>query len=368
MKKIVIIGAGFAGLSALNLLRGKKDIEITLIDNKETSDFLPLLPDCIGRGINPDNLKLDISKATSRLIKEEVRKIDLNKKEVITRNQILSYDYLIIASGSETNFYGNEFIHQNAYKLDGVEDARRIIEAIRNKQFDNYVVVGGGYTGVEVATNLKIFLNKASRKARVVIVERAPAILGVLPEWMKKYVEVNLIRMGIEVLTVSGVEKIEGERIYLTGGNTLDNAFVVWAAGVKAAQFIQDLKVEKNPQGRIKVDEYLRLNESCFVVGDTAYVAYQNNFLRMAVQFAIMEGGVAAKNILKSIKGSSLIKYKPIDLGYVIPMANNRSCGQVFGVNLKGFLPTMLHFMMCIYRSYGIKNKLGIIGDLIKGR
>ena len=76
---------------------------------------------------------------------------------------------------------------------------------------------------------------------------------------------------------------------------------------------------------------------------------------------------IAAKNILKSIKGAVLIKYKPIDLGFVIPMANNRSCGQVFGINLKGFVPTILHFMMCIYRSYGIKNKLGIIGDLIKG-
>jgi len=363
MKKVVIIGAGFAGISALHVLRDRIDIEVTLIDNKETSDFLPLLPDCIGRGINPENLIYNIAKATSKFIKEEVAAVDLEKKQVATKSGSFDYDYLIIASGSETNFYDNENIRQNAYKLDSVEDVKRIINVLKEDNFDNYIIVGAGYTGIEVATNLR----RTKPNAKIIVVERAPGILGQLPEWMKKYVAGNLAKLKIDVFTETTIERIEDKKVYLSGNRIFDNTFVVWAAGVKTAAFIQDLKTEKNPQGRIKVDEYLRLNESCFVAGDTAYVAYQNNFLRMAVQFAIMEGEVAARNILRSIKGVNLIKYKPIDLGYVIPMANNRSCGQVFGINLKGFVPTILHFIMCIYRSQEIKNKLGIVGDLIKG-
>lgn len=363
MKKIIIIGAGFAGLSASCVLRGKKDIEVTLIDNKETSDFLPLLPDCIGRGINPENLKFDINKAARRFIKEEVVAVDLDRRQVVTKAQALDYDYLIIASGSETNFYGNENIRQNAYKLDGAEDIKRIVAILKDNNFTNYIIAGAGYTGIEVATNLRI--NKPN--AKIIIAERAASILGPLPEWMKRYVADNLARLKIDVLTETTIDKIEDKKAYFSGNRVFDNSIVIWAAGVKTSAFIQNLKIEKNAQGRIKVDEHLRLNESCFVAGDTTYFAYRDNFLRMAVQFAIMEGEVAAKNILRSIKGANLIKYKPVDLGFVIPMANNRSCGQVFGINLKGFVPTILHFMMCIYRSQGVKNKLGIIGDLIKG-
>jgi len=362
MKKVIIIGAGFAGLSAGNILRRKKDIAITLIDSRETSDFLPLLPDCIGRKINPEYLAYDINKTGFKFIKEEVVSVDLEKKQVVIQSQSLGFDYLIIASGSETNFYGNENIRQNAYKLNGVKDVRGIINALEENNFDNYIIAGAGYTGIEVATNLR----RNKPQAKIIIIERAPGILGLVQKWMQEYVARNLAKLKIDVLTQTTIDRIEDKKVYLSGNKVFENALVVWAAGVKTAAFVQNIKAAKNPQGRLKVDECLRINDNCFVVGDAAYFAWQNNFLRMAVQFAIVEGRLAAKNILRSIKGSSLIKYKPIDLGYIIPMANNRSCGRVLGINLKGRLQTLLHFMMCIYRSYGIKNKLGIIGNLIK--
>ena len=87
----------------------------------------------------------------------------------------------------------------------------------------------------------------------------------------------------------------------------------------------------------------------------------------MAVQFSITEGDRAAVNIIRSIKNLSLKKFKPLDLGYIIPMANNRSCGRVFGLNVKGIFSTLLHFVMCIYRSQGLKNKLGFINNLLTG-
>lgn len=128
-----------------------------------------------------------------------------------------------------------------------------------------------------------------------------------------------------------------------------------------------DINVEKNSQGRIKIDEYLRLRNNCFVAGDSSYIVSRQGALRMSVQFAIYQGLTAASNIVKHFNGRRMDKYKFVDLGYIIPMANNKSCGKVFGINVTGYIATMMHLIMCIYRAYSFKNKMGIIKQLFKG-
>ncbi len=374
MKKIVIIGGGFAGLASLFRLshHGKKfDLEVTLVSDREEVNFLPMLPDCFGRGVKARHLLFDLAgldtKKHFNFIKDRVIAVDLEKKEVTTSRLSLNYDFLIISSGTETNFYGNNTAREHSFKLDSVEDAAFLFSALEKNNYDAYLVAGGGYTGIEVATNLRVYLNKRKIERKIIIIERAPAILGPLPEWLKNYVARNLKKLDIEVLVNSGIENIETEGIRLVDGRTFNHPMLIWAAGVRTADFIQNLKVEKNPQGRIKVDEYLRVNDSCFAAGDTAYFFYKHNFLRMAVQFAIAQGTSSAKNIIRSLSGIKLTRYKPADLGLILPMANNQACGRVLGINMRGFLPIFFHYLMCIYRSYGFKNKLGIIKDLLTG-
>jgi NADH dehydrogenase len=371
-KKVIIIGGGFAGLACLfRLARHNKILDITLIDKAGEFNFLPLLPDTLGRGIHPGHLTCSLENITSKLgvrfLCAAVGAVDLEKKQITAGAAALDYDYLVIACGSETNFYGNEQIRKNAFKLDDARDAMQIRAGLADDKFDGYVVSGGGYTGIEVATNLRLYLQKKAKNKRVVIVERAPSILGPLPEWIKAYVADNLRALGIECFTNTVIERVEGRTIYLQGAGQLDNVMLIWAAGVRTADFIQNLKVEKNPQGRIKVDAYLRLDEHCYVVGDAACVLYENTFLRMAVQFAIMQVRCAARNIMRNIQGRKPLKYKPQDLGYIIPMANNRACGKIFGMDMRGWLPIFLHYCMCIYRSCGMRNRWGIIKDLIGG-
>ena len=372
MKKVVIIGAGFAGLSSLSMLLSHckyLDLSITLINDKDFSSFLPVLPDCIGRGIKPENLVYDLRPLSGRsninFVKDRVLAVNLTNQQIRTTVSELSYDFLIIASGSETNFYGNTQIKEHAFKLDDADDANLIIKALNNKSYENYLIAGGGYSGVEAATNLSRYFKKRGLNKRIIIVERAPSVLGPLPSWMKEYVLANLKRLGVDILTNSGVDSINDNRVVLSGGKIFDNSMLIWAAGVRAADFIQNLNVKKNPQGRIIVDDYLRVNDNCFAAGDTAYFNYKNNFLRMAIQFAIKQGACAGLNIVKKIEGGELIKYKPVDLGYIIPMANNRSCGVILGINMKGFFPTVMHYFMCIYRSRNFKSRIGILGDLI---
>ncbi len=197
--------------------------------------------------------------------------------------------------------------------------------------------------------------------------ERAPSILGPLPPWMKDYVRENLDQLHIEVLTDTVIEKIEEGGFTISSGQHFPNAMLIWAAGVKTADFLQNLNCEKNPQGRVKVDVHLRLMENCFVIGDASYFQHQNLYLRMAVQFAIAQGRLATLNIIRDISGQPLRPFFPKDLGYLIPMANNRCCGNVLGRDMKGKSVMALHYLMSVTRAYGFRNKWGILKTLITG-
>ncbi|MFH0827203.1 MAG: FAD-dependent oxidoreductase [Candidatus Omnitrophota bacterium] len=372
MKKVLIIGCGYAGVLAAWRLSGhRKTVSVTVIDRSRYFNFLPLLPDTIGRKISPSHLAYPINALSSiygfTFVNEEAKFLDLDKSLVMTSQKNISYDYLIIASGSETNFYGNEQIKKFAYKLDDAVDASKIGTDLGAKEFDAFVIGGGGYTGVEIATNLRVFLDRRGQKKRIVIVERAPSILGPLPPWMKDYVQKNLSRLNIEILTNTVIEKIEERSLAISGGQQLDNAMLIWAAGVKTADFLQNLNCEKNPQGRVKVDAHLKLKDNCFVIGDASYFQHQDLYLRMAVQFAIAQGSTVASNIIRHISSLPLRPFTPKDLGYLIPMANNRSCGNVLGRDIKGKSAIALHYLMCVYRAYGFKNKCGILKTLITG-
>ncbi len=371
-KKVVIIGCGFAGAFASRYLsRFDKDTEITVIDKKKGFDFLPMLPDILGRNIPAEFLSYPIKLLSEEwgfcFLNEEAKSVDTQQNSVLTSKRRLDYDYLIISGGSETNFYGNNEIKKYAYKLDDVADAKIILGAMKEKGFDSILISGGGYTGVEVATSLRAYLNKRNLKKRITIIERGPSILSSLPEWIKGHVHNNLKELEIEVLTNTVLDKIDAMAVSLSSGDSFNNAMLVWVAGVRTPDFVQSLNVQKNPQGRIRVDEYLRLKDNCFVAGDCVYVEYKGSFLRMAVQFSIYQALSAAANIIKSIRSQEPVKYAPVDLGYIIPMANNKSCGAVMGLNVTGMNATMMHFIMCVYRSFGFKNKSGIIKSLITG-
>lgn len=372
MNRIVIIGAGFSGISCLATLKKHgQGQEIIIIDKSKFFNFLPVLPDVIGRSIDPGHLTYDLSglKAGNnfRFINDEVKEVLAEDRQVITSSETIGFDYLAVCSGSETNFYNNEEARKLAFKLDNASDAGKIIGALTKNNFSNFLISGGGYTGVEVATNIRRYLNKKRKGGRVVIIERSPSILGPLPDWMKDYVSMNLRGLDIECVTNVTVQSVTERNVVISNGAHFDDAMLIWAAGVRTADFIQKLTLGKNPQGRIKVGADLTFAPGCFAGGDAALFPCAGGYLRMAVQFAIAQGRVIAANIINSIKARKMSIYKPLDLGYIIPMANNRACGNILGRDILGPIPVIMHYFMCVYRSYGLKNKLGLLGDLLKG-
>lgn len=369
--KVVIIGCGFGGLSALRYLgHYRRELDLTVIDRGLDFSFLPGLPDIIGRDVDPAALSCpirDLARACgASFVKAEVTQVDTALKKVVTEKGEHQYDYLVIAAGSRTTFFGNDAFAAYARTLDSVDEARQLRFLLETKGFDSFVVAGGGYTGIEIATSISRYLKRRGRAGRVLIVEKGQDILGPLPQWMKEHVRGNLQEMQVSVITNTSVGQVEGKQVRLSTGELFDNALLIWAAGVKTPAFLQGVPGERSSQGRIKVDAFLRVNSSCFIIGDCAQVFYHDTYLRMAIQFALAQGASAAANIIRSIEQRPLSPYRPVDLGFVIPLANNDSCGRILGMNMRGVLPTFLHYFMCIYRSVGWGNRFGYMRGLLR--
>ena len=385
-KNIVILGSGFAGASALRRLArykntlDSKGCETIIVDEKEHFEFIPMLPDLIGGWVKPDRLKWPIRELAARLgcrfIKGRIEKLDIDKRTIELDKDTINYDYLIISTGSCTNFFNNQDAQTHSLKIDNVDDALKIREKLL-KSAEGYsevsvVVVGGGYTGIEVATNIMWLFRGLKARCRVVIMEKSPEILMMLPEWIRQEVRAELEDLGIEIVCGDSIRSYDGENGLCESGRSLKAHLFIWTAGVKAAPYLDTFKADKE-KTRIKVVPNLKIKDpgydNIFAAGDSAGFAdaKTGENIRMAVMFSMGQGKIAAENVARSILKMPLVEYRVADLGYLIPMAHGKAPGIVFGRSVHGSLGYLLHYCMCVYRSER-RNQANIIKDLISRR
>lgn len=377
MGDIVIIGGGFAGLEAARVFaRNRKrlgDRRVILIDAKSTSDFLPVLPDVAASFIPKEHAALDLESYLERLNvnfeNNEVARIDTQAREVILKGGgVLSFEYLVLACGTVTNFYGQEDVRRRALKLDSADDALVLLNTVTTYPAKKILIVGGGYTGVEVASSLAMYFRRRKiKKYSIHLIERGEDILGVLPEWVRDYCRVNLCALRVDIHTGVSIKEIADQRLTLSSGMEFDDYLLIWTAGVQTPSLVSSLNAEKDAQGRLLVDPYLRFADVCFAAGDAAAFRHGNRALRMAVQFSLAEGALAARNILRLVAGKKkLCRYRPLDLGLLVPMANKKAAGRVLFVRTWGIAGWIMHFIMCAWRSLGANNRMGICCDASK--
>jgi NADH dehydrogenase len=173
--------------------------------------------------------------------------------------------------------------------------------------------------------------------------------------------------MNIEAFTETKMDAIDGATVILSNGVVFENAVPIWSAGVKAGQFLESIDEDQAAQGRLPVGSDLCVKGNVFAAGDAAGFMNKGKPLRMAVQFSIIEGRHAAKNILRNIRGLPTKPYRPVDLGFIVPMANWQSCGFVLGAGVRGRLCSLLHYLLCVYRSQSLVLKGNVLKELAKG-
>ncbi len=379
MGDILIIGAGFAGLEAAHYFaknRSKMGFrQVILIDVKATSDFLPILPDVAGGCVSAENAAVGLDAYLGKLKinfqQDEVIEVDIKQKEVLLKSgRSLSYEYLLLAPGVAAHYDGFQDLKRKAFELKTVEDASRLMKVLEDDPNKTVLVVGGGYTGVEIAASLAFFLKRRGfRKNNIHLIEKGEDILGSLPLWVQEYCRMSLCAHRVSIHCSSSIKEATDEYVRLSNGIELRNYLFVWVAGVIAPSFTGSLDAKRDTQGRLFVDEHMGIGNGCYAAGDLACFQHRGKTLRMAAQFSIAEAQVAAKNILRSIIGKKLLKYRPCDFGFLVPLANRKACGKVLFFRVSGLIGWFLHYCICILHSFTLKNRIGLFGDIfLKGR
>jgi NADH:quinone reductase (non-electrogenic) len=370
MKRVIIAGGGFAGLSAAKPLgryiRNAHDAEIIIFDKNDYSAMIPSLPDIAGGRLRPGTLKVKIRKQLPRGVEfrqEEIQKIDLDARTVTTHFAEYHYDYLIFCPGSVTNFFGFDQQLDRVFVLDSLEGALSLKEEfdayLKNCESCTLVISGAGFTGIEAACCLAARARKKSRPLSVFLVEKSDRVLGNLAEQVSRYVDSLISKLEFNTIRSSSIKTFEGSTITLETGEVFKDAFFVWTSGSKRKIENVSGKFSALPDGRLMVNKCLQLpeHENVFVAGDGAAIASRNGYRRKGVAFSVGSGRRASRNVVRSIEDRRLRAYRPIDIGWQIPLYPS-GIGNLLGVTVKGRLALSFHYFACAIRIHSLTSRI----------
>jgi len=387
---VVIIGAGFGGLRAARTLR-KAPVQITLLDRKNYHLFQPLLYQVATAGVSPEEIAHPV-RAIFRRQKNltfqlaNVTGIDFDQRQIHSTEGSLAYDYLILAVGSESNYFGLDSVKTHGLGMKDIDEAI----AIRNqvlRMFElathetdpeirrtllTFVVVGGGPTGVESAGALSELIRLVLIKdypqlnikdVRVLLLEASDRLLTGLPEDLQEFTAQTLWKKYVEVRFGATVTDFNGERVLLKSGELIPSHTLIWAAGVRAASIVTKLDAELARQGRVIVAPTLQLpqHDRVFVIGDAAYLEDQGKPLPMVAPVAIQQAEVAAKNVISLLNEVPLKEFQYKDPGELATIGRNQAVARLGRLKFRGVFAWLVWLFVHLMQLVGFRNRLVVL-------
>lgn len=330
---IVIVGGGFGGLEAAFSLRNllRSPIEITLIDRLGYHSFIPSIHEIIAGKIRPEAIRIPLAvvlkPAGINFIQDEILSVDPGKREVIARDSTLHYDYLVLSSGAENNFYGVPGVEELSYRFRTPGDAERIradLEALLadpGRRF-SIVLAGGGTEGVEVAGELIDAIKDhgseddlASGRISVELVESREHLLPGFPLKAREFVDDYLSRRGVKLIFGSPIAEARKDRVILASGKEREMSMLLWTGGIQPTRLIRDLPLSKDSTGWLKVTDrlYSPDDERVYGIGDAITIHKSGKPVPMPrlAYLATEQARIASLNISSSISGRDLVPYEP---------------------------------------------------------
>jgi len=387
--RVVIIGGGFAGLAAAKGLRNQ-ELQVVLIDKHNYHTFQPLLYQVATGGLEPDSIAFPLRKVMKDLPNfyfrlAEVLNIDTEKRKIHTNIGKLKYNYLIIATGSKTNFFGNNNIEKYSMAMKNVPQSlnlRSLIienfeDALLTNNYEkrhalmNFVIVGGGPTGVELAGALaemkkgilpKDYPDLDIRQMQINLVQGGSRLLKTMSNKASEKAEDFLVNLGVNIWKDVHVKDYDGDLVLTTTDLTFNAATLIWAAGV-TGEIIDGLKpacvIER--AGRIRVDKFNKLqnSENIFAIGDVACMS--NDELQrghpMMAQPAIQQGKHVAKNILALIDKKGLTPFQYKDKGSMATIGRNKAVVDLKNAKFQGVFAWFVWMFVHLFSLIGFRNK-----------
>ena len=388
--RVVVIGGGFGGLNAaLHVAKG--DVQVLLLDRKNHHTFQPLLYQVALAALSPADIAAPIRRAVQRKKNVEVLignavGFDLERRLVrLEEGDTVPYDYLVVATGATHSYFGHEEWAQLAPGLKSVEDAteirRRILLAFELAEREsllegqqcplNFVVIGAGPTGVELAGAIaEIAMHVLStdfraidpRRARVILLEGGPRVLPTYTEDLSASAQKQLEKLGVEVRTNTRVTNVEPGVVYV-GEQRIDAAVTLWAAGVKASPLGAALGVPTDRTGRVIVDDRLGVpgHPEVFVIGDLAHFEQDGAAVPGVAPVAIQMGQYAAKEIVRRASGQAGKPFRYWDKGSMATIGRSKGIAQIGKIHLSGFLAWSAWLLIHLIYLIGYRNRFFVL-------
>ena len=395
MLNVVVIGGGFGGLKFLQRARSSK-IQFTLIDKQNHHLFQPLLYQVATAVLSPANIAFPIRRMFKnfknvKVILDEATDINREDKTVtISSGEKIKYDQLVVSTGSRHSYFGNDGWSEYSNGLKGINDALQIRERLlrafekaenekniekRNKYL-NFVVVGGGPTGVEMAGSIaeiayknmkEEFRNFKSSDANVYLIEATEKILPMYSDRLSGKAEKYLIDFGVQVRTNEKVIKIENDLV-VTDKESIETDNVIWAAGNEASPIIKKLNTKTDSEGRAIVDPDCSIKEdgNVFVIGDAAHYKNKNNSTLPGIApVAIQQGKYLAKIIKNKTLKQDRKPFKYYDKGMMATVGRYKAIGKIGNIEISGFIAWLFWSAIHILYLIGYRSKILVVIEWI---
>jgi NADH dehydrogenase len=387
---VVIVGGGFGGLAAARALAGRP-ARVTLLDRRNHHLFQPLLYQVAAAALNPSDIAVPLRSILRRALNvtvllAAVERVDLANRRLALDRGELGWDALILATGASHSYFGHDDWEVLAPGLKTLEDAleirRRVLLAYEAAEREsdgaeqrallNFVVVGGGPTGVELAGALaeiaRLTIARDFRlidptRARVVLLEAGPRILPAFPDSLSRRAEAALERIGVEVRTGAAVTRVTADAVWI-GGQQLRARTVLWAAGVAAAPLARTLGVPLDRAGRVLVEPDLSIpaHPEAFAVGDACAFTHQTGApLPGLAPVAMQQGRAAAENALRRLRGEPTRAFRYRDRGSMATIGRAAAVACVGPLRLSGLVAWLAWLFVHILYLIGFRNRLLVL-------
>jgi NADH:quinone reductase (non-electrogenic) len=383
---VVILGAGFGGLTAARALK-RAAVKITLIDRSNHHLFQPLLYQVATAALSPADISAPIRRIVRgqknvEVLLADATAIDVRTGRVMLADGEVDYDFLIVATGATHGYFSHDDWASVAPGLKTLKDAleirQRILMAFEiaerepdeqiRRAWMTFVIVGAGPTGVELAGTLaevarqtlaRDFRRIDTSQTRVVLVEAAPRVLAPFDDRLSARASEQLEKLGVEVRLGTPVSEItsEGARV---GSDWLPARTVIWAAGVAASPIARSLDVPLDRVGRVMVQADLTVpgHENVFVIGDLAHFEQDGRLVPGIAPAAMQEGTHAASNLLRTLNGQPRLPFVYRDKGMLATIGRGAAVAQIGRLRATGYLAWLLWLFVHIYFLIGFRNRL----------